>query len=82
MLLTLKARLLGQLFAELLCTLVEDVSAVRGDVGEGWALSTLGPLYGGCGERANGRAGCGGSKGGSLLYKTTREHGGGSDTGV
>jgi hypothetical protein len=80
MLLTLKARLLGQLFAELLCTLVEDVSAVWGDVGKGWALRTLGPLYGGCGERANGGAACGGSEGGSPLCETAREHIGGSDT--
>jgi hypothetical protein len=81
MLLTLKARLIGQLFAELLCALVEDVSAVRGDVGESWALRTLSPLYGGCGERADGGAGCGGSEGVGPLYET-REHGGGSDAGM
>jgi hypothetical protein len=82
MLLTLEARLLGQLFAELLCTLIEDVSAVRSDICESWALRTLGPLHGGCGERTDGGAGGGRSEGGGPLYETTREHGGGKSAGM
>ena len=81
MLLTLEARLLGQLFAELLCTLIEDMGAVWGDVCKSWALSTLGPLYAGCGERTDGGACGGGSEGVGPLYETGK-HGGGRSAGA
>ena len=79
MLLALEACSLSQIFPELLCALIEDVGAVGGNVCEGWALSTLGPLYGACGERAYSGAGGDGSEGVRPLYKT-REHGGGGES--
>jgi hypothetical protein len=80
-LLALAAVSLGQLCAELLCTLVEDVGVVWGDVGERWALCVLVVLVEG--GNGGGEWACcrnsGGCEGACPLCQTTGEHGGGSN---
>lgn len=78
-LLALATDSLGQLCAELLCALIEDVGVVWGDVGERWALCVLALV-----QRHDGRGewACSGDGGGSCeracpLCQTTREHGSG-----